>query len=80
MRLLISHPKHPHNFAACPLFVAQGHDLVFLTGSHEWHANQQPNYRLKRVDVSREGEVLHFPYLRRMDAAVLEGQATCGLP
>ena len=78
MRLLISHPKHPAQFRRlAPYLVSQGHDVVFLTGSHEWHANQNPTYRLKRVDQSREGggAALH-PYLRRMDTAVLQGQAT----
>ena len=77
MRILFSHNNYPAQFRRlAPALVAEGHDVVFVHRGAEWHATPPHGMRLLRYSLHRAAgaEVLH-PYLRRFDAAVLEGQA-----
>lgn len=77
MRILFSHCNFPAQFRRlAPALVKQGHDVVFLAKSREWHAPSPEGLRLIVVEPHRTGgaEVLH-PYLRRFDQAVIEGQS-----
>lgn len=77
MRLLVSHTNFPAQFRRLvPAWVEQGHEVVFLAKQREWHAPQPQGFRLLRYAPHRDGggAALH-PYLRRLESAVLEGQA-----
>ena len=77
MRLLVSHTNFPAQFRRLvPAWVEQGHDVVFLCRSHEWHALKPEGFRLLRYNLHRQagGAAIH-PYLRRFEQAVVEGQA-----
>ena len=77
MRVLFSHATHPAQFRRLlPALVNCGHDVVFLAQSNEWHAPEAEGYRLIAVQPSRQGGGPHIhPYLRRLESAVLCGQA-----
>jgi glycosyltransferase involved in cell wall biosynthesis len=77
VRLLVSHTNFPAQFRRLvPAWVQQGHDVVFLCRTHEWHALQPEGFRLQRYSLHRQagGAAIH-PYLRRFEQAVVEGQA-----
>ena len=77
MRLLVSHTNFPAQFRRLvPAWVEQGHDVVFLSRSHEWHALKPEGFRLLQYSLHRQagGAAIH-PYLRRFEQAVVEGQA-----
>ena len=77
MRILFSHCNFPAQFRRlAPALAQQGHDVVFLAKSNEWHALNPDGFRLIVTKTHRSGgaEAVH-PYLRRFDQAVLEGQA-----
>ncbi len=77
MRILISHHNYPAQFRRlAPALVEAGHEVVFLAQALEWHAPESHKIRLLGYHPHRGGggESLH-PYLRRMDSAVLAGQA-----
>ena len=76
MRILFSHCNFPAQFRRlAPALAKQGHDVIFLAKSREWHAPEPVGFRLIVTQTHRSGgnEALH-PYLRRFDQAVLEGQ------
>lgn len=76
LRILLSHSTCPAQFRRlAPALVEAGHEVVFLHRHREWHAPDPQGYRCIPYSVSRTTEepALH-PYLRRFDAAVLEGQ------
>lgn len=77
MRLLVSHNNFPGQFRRLvPAWVNEGHDVVFLSKTHEWHAPAPQGYRLLRYEPLRPGGGAHLhPYLRRLEPALLEGQA-----
>lgn len=77
MRILFSHASHPAQFRRLiPHLVGQGHDVVFLASSNEWHAPDVQGYRLIPYRPHRSGGGPHLhPYLRRFESAVLNGQA-----
>ena len=77
MRILISHPNHPAQFRRLlPELVSHGHDVVFLAKANEWHAPEVQGYRLQAYGEHRGGGGPHIhPYLRRLESAVLQGQA-----
>ena len=71
MRILISHCKYPAQFRRlAPSLAEQGHDVIFLAKSREWHAPEPDGFRLIVTETHRSGghEALH-PYLRRFDQA-----------
>ena len=77
MKLLVSHTNYPAQFRRfIPLWLAEGHDVVFLFRNKEWHSVTHDRLRLCHYNRSRESQnpYLH-PYLRRLEASVLEGQA-----
>ena len=77
MRLLVSHTNFPAQFRRLvPAWVDQGHEVVFLARHREWHAPPPQGYRLVHYTPHRGGggAAIH-PYLRRLETAVLEGQA-----
>jgi glycosyltransferase involved in cell wall biosynthesis len=77
VRILISHPNYPAQFRRqAPSLVALGHEVVFLHANAEWHAPDTGGVRLLRYEPHRSvgGAAIH-PYLRRFEAAVLQGQA-----
>ncbi len=78
MRVLISHTNFPAQFRRlAPALVEEGHEVVFIAKSREWHApDPVSGMRILTYDTHRPagGELLH-PYLRRFEASVLEGQA-----
>ena len=77
MRILFSHNNFPAQFRRlAPALAEQGHEVVFLAQSLEWHASSTAGVRLKEYKVHRHGgaEALH-PYLRRFESCVLHGQA-----
>jgi glycosyltransferase involved in cell wall biosynthesis len=77
LRILVSHPNYPAQFRRLlPELVAQGHDVVFLAQHHEWHAPPVHGFRLVTMAPHRSagGAALH-PYLRRLETAVVLGQA-----
>lgn len=77
MRILVSHTNFPAQFRRLvPHLVHQGHDVVFLAHNREWHAPAVQGFRLLHYTPHRSGgsAAIH-PYLRRMEQAVLEGQA-----
>ena len=77
MRILFSHCNFPAQFRRlAPALAQQGHDVIFLAKSKEWHAPDNAGFRLIFTKTHRSGgsEALH-PYLRRFDQAVIEGQA-----
>ena len=77
MRLLVSHTNYPAQFRRLvPAWVEQGHEVVFLARQHEWHATEPNGFRILRYSPHRGGggAAIH-PYLRRMENAILEGQA-----
>lgn len=78
MRILFSHTNHPAQFRRLvPALVAEGHEVIFLAQSNEWHAPQIAGYRLKPVHPHRSSGGAHVhPFLRRFETAVLLGQAT----
>ena len=76
MRILLCHNNFPAQFRRlAPALAAEGHDLVFLHKTNEWHATPASGFRLLRYEPHRSSgaEWLH-PYLRRFDNAVIEGQ------
>ena len=76
MRILLCHNNFPAQFRRlAPALAAEGHDLVFLHKTSEWHATPASGFRLLRYAPHRSSgaEWLH-PYLRRFDNAVIEGQ------
>ena len=77
MRVLISHTNYPAQFRRlAPALVEQGHEVVFIAKSREWHApDPVPGLRVITYEPHRQagGEAIH-PYLRRFEASVLEGQ------
>lgn len=78
MRFLFSHTNYPAQFRRLvPSLVAEGHEVVFLARNREWHAPAIEGFRLICYEPSRSGgsAAIH-PYLRRLEQAVLEGQAT----
>ena len=59
-----------------PAWVEQGHDVVFLSKSIEWHAPKVDGYRLIGYKPHRPGGGSYqHPYLRRLEPAIIEGQA-----
>ena len=77
MRFLFSHTNYPAQFRRLvPDLVADGHEVVFLARNREWHAPAIEGFRLISYEPARTGgsAAIH-PYLRRMEQAVLEGQA-----
>ena len=77
MRILISHNNFPAQFRRlAPALVSLGHEVVFLHANSEWHAPEAEGIRLLRYEPSRPGgsAAIH-PYLRRLETAVLHGQA-----
>jgi len=77
VRILVSHNNFPAQFRRlAPALVAQGHEVVFLHANSEWHAPDSEGMRLLRYEPSRPGgtAAIH-PYLRRLETAVLQGQA-----
>ena len=59
----------------CPR-ASQGHQIVFLSKTREWHAPEPEGYRLIRYEPHRKGSGSHqHPYLRRLEPALIEGQA-----
>lgn len=59
-----------------PAWVEQGHEIVFLSKSKEWHAPKPEGYRLIRYEPHRPGGGSYqHPYLRRLEPAIIEGQA-----
>ena len=77
MRILFSHTNYPAQFRRLvPALVADGHEVVFLARNREWHAPPVEGFELISYETSRPGgsAAIH-PYLRRMEQAVLEGQA-----
>lgn len=77
MRILLAHTTCPAQFRRlAPALAADGHEVVFLHRSREWHAPKPVGYRCEQYSLSRSTEdaALH-PYLRRFEAVVLEGQA-----
>ncbi len=77
MRILISHTNYPAQFRRLvPEWVAQGHEIVFLTKNKEWHALPPNGFKLINYEPSRlgGGPTIH-PYIRRLETAILEGQA-----
>ncbi len=77
VRILISHTNYPAQFRRlAPALAEQGHDLVFLHANSEWHAPPPQGLRLLRYEPQRPGggAAIH-PYLRRLETAVLQGQA-----
>ena len=77
MRILFSHTNFPAQFRRLvPALVQEGHDVVFLAKSKEWHATHSEGFRLLKYECAREGgsAAIH-PYLRKFESAVLEGQA-----
>ena len=59
-----------------PAWVDQGHDVVFLSKSIEWHAPKVDGYRLIGYKPHRPGGGSYqHPYLRRLEPAIIEGQA-----
>mgnify|MGYP001427958425 CR=1 FL=1 len=78
MRILFSHTNHPAQFRRLvPHLVRDGHDIVFLARSNEWHAPEAAGYRLIPVRDHRSagGASIH-PFLRRLESALVHGQAT----
>lgn len=78
MRVLFSHNNYPAQFRRLiPALLEQGHEVVFLCRSKEWHAPSFDGVRLLPFEPHRGGggAVIH-PYLRRFEEAVLQGQAT----
>lgn len=77
MRILFSHSTHPAQFRRLiPVLVRDGHEVVFLAKTNEWHAPEVSGYRLIPYQPVREGGGPHIhPYLRRFEMAVLDGQA-----
>ena len=77
MRLLVTHNNFPGQFRRLvPSWVTQGHDVIFLSKSKEWHAPNPDGYRLIRYEPHRSGGGAHLhPYLRRLEPAIIEGQA-----
>lgn len=77
MRLLVSHNNFPGQFRRLvPAWVEQGHDVVFLSKSIEWHAPKVDGYRLIGYKPHRPGGGSYqHPYLRRLEPAIIEGQA-----
>ena len=77
MRLLVSHNNCPGQFRRLvPAWVEQGHEVVFLAKSREWHAPPVDGYRLLRYEPHREGGgASQHPYLRRLEPQLIEGQA-----
>ena len=78
MRILFCHNNYPSQFRRlAPALATQGHEIVFLHNSTEWHAPKSTSgVRLLRYVPHRSSGVewLH-PYLRRFDSAVIEGQS-----
>lgn len=77
MRFLFSHNNYPAQFRRLiPALIAEGHEVVFLCRSTEWHAPVVEGVRLIPFQPHRAGggAVIH-PYLRRFEEAVLQGQA-----
>ena len=77
MKILFSHVNYPAQFRRLlPYLVSLGHEIVFLCKNHEWHAQPVSNLRLIKYQLSRPTDI-HYchPYLRRLESAVLEGQA-----
>ena len=77
MRILFAHTTCPAQFRRlAPALAADGHEVVYLHRSREWHAPMPEGYRCVQYTPSRSTEeaALH-PYLRRFEAVVLEGQA-----
>lgn len=56
--------------------MSQGHDVIFLSKSKEWHAPATSGHRVIPYAPHRScsSERTH-PYLRRLESAVLDGQA-----
>ena len=77
MRFLFSHNNYPAQFRRLiPALVEEGHEVVFLCRSKEWHAPSVPGVRLIKYEHHRSGggAAIH-PYLRRFEEAVIQGQA-----
>lgn len=77
MRILFSHTSFPAQFRRLvPSLVADGHEVVFLSRNREWHAPPVEGFTLITYEPARSGgtAAIH-PYLRRLEQAVLEGQA-----
>lgn len=77
MRLLFSHTNYPAQFRRLvPSLVEDGHEVVFLSRQREWHAPAEKGFRLMQYQPHRAvSTAATHPYLRRMEQAVLEGQA-----
>ena len=77
MRFLFVHTNYPAQFRRlAPALAKQGHEVVFLARTREWHAPPAQGIRLKVFEPHRSGGSAHLhPYLRRFDEAVLLGQA-----
>lgn len=77
MRLLLAHTNYPAQFRRLvPAWVAQGHDVVFIAKSREWHAPQPDGYRVISYKPHRDGSgAYQHPFLRRLEAGIIEGQS-----
>ena len=77
LRILFVHTNYPAQFRRlAPALAAEGHDVVFLARNREWHAPPPGGIRVKVFEPHRPGGSAHLhPYLRRLDQAVLIGQA-----
>ena len=78
MRVLISHTNFPAQFRRlAPALADLGHEVIFVSKNREWHAPRPASgVRVINYETHRSGggDVLH-PYVRRVEASVLEGQA-----
>ena len=76
MKLPVCHNNFPGQFRRLvPAWARQGHQVVFLSKTREWHAPNPEGYRLVRHEPHRGGAGPHqHPYLRRLETALIEGQ------
>ena len=76
VELLVSHNNFLVSSERLVPAVEQGHDVVFLSKSIEWHAPKVDGYRLIGYKPHRPGGGSYqHPYLRRLEPAIIEGQA-----
>lgn len=78
MRILISHTTYPSQFRRLiSALTAQGHELIFVAGSSEWHAPAAPpGLKLIQYQTLRDQQYQGcHPWLQRFQDAIQEGQA-----
>ena len=77
MNILISHTNFPSQFRRLiPIWLGAGHDICFIAKNKEWHSISYDGLRILPYQRSRDVENPYtHPYLRRLESAVLEGQA-----